>query len=75
MFLINFDLATNLDVEQSGAWLAPKICLGDLLALFAVVDPVCIYSNRTAMKYLRIMRFIPQFFEGFNFMHLASQIL
>ena len=36
MFLINFDLAANLDVEQSGARLAPKVCLGDLLALVAL---------------------------------------
>jgi hypothetical protein len=38
------------------------------------VDAICFYSNRTATKYLGTMRFIPQFFEGFNFAHSASQI-
>jgi hypothetical protein len=35
---------------------------------------VCIYSQRTAMKDLGILRFAPQFFEGLNFTHLASQL-
>jgi hypothetical protein len=37
------------------------------------IDWVCIYSHRTAMKHLGIMRFAPQFSEGFNFMYLVSQ--
>jgi hypothetical protein len=37
-------------------------------------DAVCIYSYRTAMKYLRTLRFAPQFFEGFHVTYLASQI-
>src|SRR5271163_896726 len=38
------------------------------------VDSLCIYSHRTTMKHLGTMRFVPQFFEGFDFMYLASQI-
>jgi hypothetical protein len=38
------------------------------------VDAACIYSHRTATKYLGTMRFAPQVFEGFNFTHLVSQI-
>jgi Heterokaryon incompatibility protein (HET) len=36
-------------------------------------DAICIYSHRTAMKHLGILRFAPQFLEGFNFTHSASQ--
>ena len=39
------------------------------------VDSICIYSNQTTIKYLRIMRFIFQFFERLNFIYLTSQIL
>jgi hypothetical protein len=35
---------------------------------------LCTYSHRTAMKHLRILRFAPHFFEGFNFTRLASRI-
>ena len=35
---------------------------------------ICIYSHRTIMKDLRILRFAPQFFAGFNFTYLASWI-
>ena len=38
------------------------------------VDAICIYSYRTATKRLGTLRFAPQFFERFNFTHLASQI-
>jgi hypothetical protein len=38
------------------------------------IDQICIYSHRTATKHLGTMRFAPQFFEGFNFTHLSSQI-
>jgi hypothetical protein len=38
------------------------------------VDAICIYSHGTATKHLGTMRFAPQFFEGFNFTHLVSQI-
>jgi hypothetical protein len=38
------------------------------------VDAVCIYSHRTATKYVGTMRFAPQFFEGFNFTYLISYI-
>jgi Heterokaryon incompatibility protein (HET) len=38
------------------------------------VDQICIYSHRTAMKHLETMKFASQFFEGFNFTPLASQI-
>jgi Heterokaryon incompatibility protein (HET) len=38
------------------------------------IDAICIYSHRTATKHLGTMRFAPQFFEGFNFTHLASQL-
>lgn len=48
--MINFDPAANVDVEQSGGQLAPKVCLGDLLALFAVVDPVCINQANTSER-------------------------
>jgi hypothetical protein len=37
------------------------------------IDALCIYSHRTTMKDLGILRFAPQFSEGFNFMDLASQ--
>ena len=39
------------------------------------IDSVCIYFNQITMKYFRIMRFISQFSEKFNFTHLTSQIL
>jgi hypothetical protein len=38
------------------------------------IDCLCIYSHRTTMNYFKSLRFVPQFFEGFNFTHLASQI-
>jgi hypothetical protein len=38
------------------------------------IDSLCIYSNRTTMNYFEYLRFVPQFFEVFNFTHLASQI-
>jgi hypothetical protein len=38
------------------------------------IDAICTYSHRTATKHLGTLRFAPQFFEGFNFTHLASQI-
>ena len=38
------------------------------------IDALCIYSHRTTMNYFESLRFVPQFFEGFNFTHLASQI-
>jgi hypothetical protein len=44
-----------------------------LSCLLGRVDLLCTYSHRTATKYLGIVRFAPQFFEGFNFTHLASQ--
>lgn len=37
-------------------------------------DQICIYSHRTIIKHVRILRFAPQFFEEFNFTYLASQI-
>ena len=33
------------------------------------IDQICMYSHRTAMKHLGILRFAPQFFEGFSFTH------
>jgi Heterokaryon incompatibility protein (HET) len=36
------------------------------------IDALCIYSHRTVMKYFRILRFAPQFSEGFNFTNLVS---
>ena len=36
------------------------------------VDQICIYSHRTITKHLGIMRFAPQFSEGFNFTYLVS---
>ena len=41
---------------------------------FLWIDSLCIYSHRTTMNYFESLRFVPQFFEGFNFTHLASQI-
>jgi hypothetical protein len=38
------------------------------------IDALCIYSHRTTMNYFGSLRFVPQFFEGFNFTQLASQI-
>jgi hypothetical protein len=38
------------------------------------IDSLCIYSHRTTMNYFEYLRFVPQFFEVFNFTHLASQI-
>ncbi len=35
------------------------------------IDAICIYSYQTTIKDLRILRFVPQFFEGFNFTHLV----
>jgi hypothetical protein len=40
---------------------------------FLWIDAICTYSHRTATKHLGSLRFAPQFFEGFNFTHLASQ--
>ena len=37
-------------------------------------DAICIYSHRTTMNYFESLRFVPQFSEGSNFTHLASQI-
>jgi hypothetical protein len=37
-------------------------------------DAVCIYSHGTVTKHLGTMRFATQFFEGFNFTYLVSQI-
>ena len=31
------------------------------------IDAICIYSDRTAMKHLGILRFMPQLSEGFDF--------
>jgi hypothetical protein len=42
--------------------------------MFKRIDLLCIYSHRTTMNYFESLRFVPQFFEGFNFTHLASQI-
>jgi hypothetical protein len=42
--------------------------------MYIWIDALCIYSHRTAMKDLGILKFAPRFFEGFNFTHLASQI-
>jgi hypothetical protein len=39
----------------------------DLLCLLTKIDPICIYSNRSIMKDLGILRFVSQFSEGFNF--------
>jgi hypothetical protein len=36
-------------------------------------DEIRIYSHRTAMKHLGIIKFVPQVFEGFNVTHLTSQ--
>jgi hypothetical protein len=38
---------------------------GDPLVIW--IDAICIYSYRTAMKYFRNLRFMPQFSEGFHF--------
>jgi hypothetical protein len=38
------------------------------------IDALCTYSHRTTMNYFEYLRFVPQFFEGFNFTYLASQI-
>jgi hypothetical protein len=38
------------------------------------IDSLCIYFYRTIMKDLGILKFAPQFSEGFNFTYLASQI-
>lgn len=35
------------------------------------IDAICIYSHRTVMKHLKILRFVPQFFEGFNVTYLT----
>jgi hypothetical protein len=37
-------------------------------------DAICTYSHRTTMNYFESLRFVPQFSEGSNFTHLASQI-
>ena len=31
------------------------------------VDAVCVYSYRTKIKHLRILRFVPLFYKGFHF--------
>jgi Heterokaryon incompatibility protein (HET) len=54
------------------------IALGNLRSITTSrvlwADAICIYSHRTTMNYFESLRFGPQFFEGFNFTHLASQI-
>jgi hypothetical protein len=47
---------------------------GRLTEIMFWVDAVCTYSHRTTMNYFESLRFVPQFSEGFNFTHLASQI-
>jgi hypothetical protein len=61
--------------EKSGALLANRSVNNEhLLVLLARINPVCVYSHRTAMKDLGILRFAPQFSEGSNCTYSVSQL-
>ena len=45
----------------------------DIDNLILWVDALCIYSHRTKMNHLGILKFVSQFSEGFNFMYMANQ--
>ena len=44
----------------------------DIDNLVLWVDTLCIYSYRTKMNHLEILKFISQFFEKFNFIYIAN---
>ena len=62
----------TVNISESAAVAVRKLCGAAGQRLW--IDAICIYSHRTTMKDLRILRFAPQFFEEFNFTHLASWI-
>jgi hypothetical protein len=72
---------TLIDYQKGIAWSILPRLFQDIVSVavnlsiqYVWIDSLCIYSHRTTMNYFESLRFVPQFFEGFNFTHLASQI-